>query len=94
MREHINYFDIHIWRQLRPGTTTSPSPILLLLLPLVVVHQTERFFVHIRMQSGIIVRRETVIYESIDQLSFADERGTEHSDAVSSHLLRLLTLAS
>ena len=90
MREDIYYFDIHIGRQLRAGATCT---ILLLFLALVIVHQTERFFVYVRMQSGIIVRRETVVYETIDKLSFADERGAEHSDTVSSHLLRRLTLA-
>ena len=94
MREHIDDFDIHIGRQLRPRATSPSCTVLLLFLALVIVHQTECLFVHIRMQSGIVVRRETVVNEAVDELSLADERGPEHSDAVSPHFLRLLTLAS
>ena len=92
MWKHIYYFDIQIGSELRAPAAPSCT-LLLLFLALVIVHQTERFFVYVRMQSGVIVRRETVVNETIDKLSFTHERGPEHSDTVSSHLLRRLTLA-
>jgi hypothetical protein len=95
MREHIYYFNIHVGRQLLAGaTSTSHRTVLLLFLALVIIHETERLFIYVCMQSGVIVRGEAVIYETIDKLSLPYERGAKHSDTVSSHLLRLLTLAS